>query len=171
MRKSLLRFANFVDRLNEPLWYFGYAIVIMTFIVVFEIVARDVFKAPTVWAWGVNRQLLCFMAIIGGGYTLLHRHHVSMDMLYHRWSGRTRAMVELFTAFLPLIWCGALVWIGGELAWRAIIRHEAFPAHLFHVPYSPLKLAFVIGIFLLLLQVVAQFIRNLLTIITQRVQR
>jgi TRAP-type mannitol/chloroaromatic compound transport system permease small subunit len=167
MRKSLLRFADVVDSINEHLWYWSFIIVIVAFIVVFEVVARDTFTAPTKWAWPVNGQLICAFVVLAGGYNLLHRGHIRMDLLYSRWSSRNQKIVDIFTSFLPLFYYGVLLYFGAQLAWESLITNERAMSGVFSYPRYPLRMVFTIGVFLVLLQVVAQFIRNLLALIVK----
>ena len=166
MGKSLLRFADFVDNFTEHIKWCSFIVVIMMLLVVVDIVIRSVFLGSTTWAWPVNRQLMAALFVMAGAYTMLHRGHLRMDALSNRWSGRTQAIMELATSFLPLIFCGALVWFGGQLAWRAIsIAEQIKSGALSNIPVAPIRVVFFIGMFLLLLQIVVGLIRNLFALV------
>jgi TRAP-type mannitol/chloroaromatic compound transport system permease small subunit len=161
MKKKLLHFADFVDMLNRHVRYVGFIVIVIMFIVVFEIVARDVFTSPTKWAWTINQQLLCALVVTAGGTALLYKDHVRMDMLYTKWSSKTQLLIELISAFLPLLFCLILLGYGSKLLWDSIVTGE-HSTGLFSIPRYPVRIIFLLGVFLLFLQVVAQFIRNLL---------
>lgn len=166
MRKLAERYICLVDAVNERMKLVGVLFVIMTFIMTYEVVARFVFNAPTKWAWDINIQILCFVAIMSGGYTLLHRGHVRMDLFYGRWSAKRRAGVDLATAFLPMAFCGLLLVESLDLAEESIAVREVADG-LLHAPLYPLRVAMVVGVCLLLLQVLRDVLSNLL-LITRR---
>ena len=163
MKKLALRYVHLVDTVNEKARFLGVLYVIMTFVMAYEVVARFVFNAPTKWAWDVNIQLLCFTVIMSGGYTLLHKGHVRMDLFYSRWSARKRAWVDLSTSFLPIVFCSLLLMESFDLARESIALREVDEG-LLHAPLYPLRVAVVFGIFLFLAQVLAEVLRSLLII-------
>jgi len=166
MRKSLLRFVGFVDAINEKVKLVGFVMFIMVFIMTYEVIARYVFNAPTKWAWDVNNQLLCLSVVLAGGYALVERTHVRVDLIYSRWSDRRKAIVDLFVSFFPLLFLGFLLYATIGMAKQAVERFESAPTY-FAPPIYPLKVLLVIGVFLFLLQVVADIIRNYLAITTE----
>jgi TRAP-type mannitol/chloroaromatic compound transport system permease small subunit len=103
---------------------------------------------------------------MSGGYTLLRKGHVRMDLFYARWSPRRRAWVDLLTSFLPLVFCGLLLLESYDLARESVALREVAEG-LLHAPLYPLRVAIVLGILLLLLQVVRDVLSNLL-LITQK---
>jgi TRAP-type mannitol/chloroaromatic compound transport system permease small subunit len=167
MKKKLLRFADIIDMLNRNIRYVGFIVIVIMFIVVFEIVARELFTSPTKWAWTINSQLLCALVVTAGGTALLYKDHVRMDMLYAKWSEKTQLLVELFSVFFPLLFCCVLLCFGCKLLWDSIIAGE-HSTGLFSIPRYPVRAIFFVGVLMLFLQVVAQFIRNLVTLIDLR---
>ena len=167
MKELSWRFVQLIDALTERVKICGFLIVIMTFVVAYEVVARYVFNNPTKWAWGVNEQLLCAMVIIGGSFALLHGTHVRADLVYKRWSTRSRAIVDLCTSFLPILFCGVVVYGSAKLAWRSLVNLERVSAY-FEPPLYPLRVLVLIGVILFLFQVLANFVRNVLVLTGRR---
>ena len=74
---------------------------------VYEVVARKLFIAPTDWAYDVSRMLSGGMFMIGAGYALMRGVHIRADFLYRTWSPRTQGMVDAFlyiVFFFPAMW-------------------------------------------------------------------
>lgn len=163
MRASLQRFVGVVDAINEKIKFAGLVMLIMALIMTYEVVARYVFNAPTKWAWDINSQLLCLIMVVAGGYAQLHRTHIRVDVIYSRWSDRKKATVDFFASFLPLLFLGFLLYSTGVMAKRAVERLECAPTY-FAPPVYPLKVVMIVGVFLFLLQVIADIIRNYLLI-------
>ena len=154
-------FLRTVDRVNDRVGKaVAWLIVIIMVIVTVEVVLRYVFNRPTIWAWDINIQLAAAMALFGAGYTLLQNAHVKVDVLILRLSSRNRAILDLVTSSLFFICIGALVWKGGEQGIRSINNLELMNT-LLHPPIYPLKMAVPVAAFLLLLQGVAKFMRDL----------
>jgi len=133
---------------------------VVVFFVVYEIFLRFVFNAPTIWANESTVYLSAIGYLMGGAYALYYRAHVSVDMLYLRFSPRTRAILNVITFFFTLIYLGALVWVGSKYAFESLKIREATGSP-WNPPVYPLKIAIPVGSFLLLLQAIANFVRDL----------
>ena len=160
----LLSFCRVIDTVNEWVGKTSQWLVIpLTLIVTLEVILRYVFERPTLWAWDVNIMLLGALGVLSGGYILLHKGHVRVDVLVVRLSSRKRAIIELFTVPFFLLAIGILLWQWVPEAWHSIQTREKFTS-VFMPPIYPLKIVIVSGILLLLLQGVADIVRNIITL-------
>ncbi len=154
-------FCHAIDAINK---HVGMVICYLTLpllaFVVTEVVLRYVFNRPTIWVWDVNVQLLAVLAIMGSGHALFAKTHVTVDVIVSRLSPRKRAIVDLITAFLFFFCIGTLVWQGTISGWRSVVGRESYTS-VWAPPIYPLKMLVPVGAFLLLLQGIANFIRNL----------
>jgi len=139
---------------------FSLLILAITAITINEVISRYVFNHPWIWSWDINIQLASAFAVFAGGYTLLTKGHVMVDIIVLRASPRTRAIIDLITGVLFLGICVLLVWKGGEAGWRSFVTREALTS-LWEPPVYILKMAIPVAVFLLLLQGLAKFIRDL----------
>ena len=62
---------------------------------VYEVVARKLFIAPTDWAYDTSRMLSGAMFMLGAGYALMKGVHIRADFLYRNWSKQTQALVDI----------------------------------------------------------------------------
>ncbi len=153
-------FADRIDILNERVGYFvSFLVLPMTLISVIEVILRYVFNRPTIWAWDTNMMLLGALTVMAGGYALLKEGHVAMDAFVSRMSLRGRAVTALVTSLLFFFGIGILAWQSGIAAWDSFLMREEVNS-VWKPPLYPLKILWPIGVFLLLLQGVAGFIRN-----------
>ena len=53
----------------------------MMFSVVYKVLARYIFNRPTIWEMEVNQYFLCGYTVLAGGYALLYRFHVNVDII------------------------------------------------------------------------------------------
>ena len=88
---KLNKLLDIIDKVNERVGtVVAFGLIVMMFIMLYEVVARYVFDSPTIWAWDVNGLLFSAVLVLGGGYVLLHRGHVRLDILFERLSPRGR---------------------------------------------------------------------------------
>ena len=85
-----LRLAGAIDALTR---FFGKAIawlvLPMVLSLVWEVVARYFFNAPTVWAYDMTFMLYGSFFMIGSAWTLQRGGHIRTDVYYAKWSKRT----------------------------------------------------------------------------------
>jgi len=136
-------------------------------VLVYEIGARHLFNAPTIWAHGVTQRIFAGYYIICGAYLIVYKSHINMDVIYNRFSLRTRAILDVIGAPLFFGFCGVLLWWGGSYAWDSLMRLEPCNTP-FRAPLYPVKLMVPISAFLILLQGLAKFGLDLFTAITGR---
>ena len=146
---------------------YSYTIYIAIGVLTYEVAARYIFNAPTIWAHGISYRIFAVYYLLGGAYVLRHRAHINMDIIYNRFSLRTKAILDLVTVFFFFAFCGVLLWQGSQFAWKSLLMLEV-DADPFHAPIYPVKLMLPLGAFLILLQGLAKFSRDLVTAITGR---
>jgi TRAP-type mannitol/chloroaromatic compound transport system permease small subunit len=134
----------------------------MVFSLTYEGFARYLFNAPTLWAYDLSYMLYGALFMLGAHYTLLKGAHIRTDMLWEKFSTRTKgridsiayiffffpAMILLFYACVDEAW---LSWRMGELseqtAWRP--------------PLWPFKTVVPLTALLLLIQGVSELLKSL----------
>jgi TRAP-type mannitol/chloroaromatic compound transport system permease small subunit len=157
-----------IDRLNEVVGNIAsFGVPLLGFIVLYEVIMRYVFDSPTVWVHDISQFLLGAIYMLGAGYTLMLRKHVNMDMLYVRLSKRGKAISDAATGVLVIVFLCALVWYSGVMAWESVLFNEVLTQSVFEPPLYPIKIIFFLGCLLLLLQALAQFLRDMATILTK----
>jgi TRAP-type mannitol/chloroaromatic compound transport system permease small subunit len=143
-------------------WLAGWLIVPMTVAVMYEVIARYAFNAPTKWSYEVGYMLYGAQFMLAGAYTLLKGGHIRTDVFYERWSARTRATVDavcyvlfFFPGLLCILYAGAVetrqAWDIGERTGLRIVGVS--------VPMYALKAIVPLTAALLMLQGLAELIR------------
>ena len=164
--KVIRRFLRTVDATNEWLGRgVSFLILLVIAIVVFEVVARYVFNRPTIWAHEMSLFLYGPYFMLAGGYVLLHKAHVNVDIIHLRLSLRARVITDLVTALLFFFYAGLLLWQGGQMAWESVVIREVNATFWAPITY-PFKLLLPISAFLLLMQGLAKFIRDFITAVS-----
>ena len=101
---------QFVDILDTIGKYTGliarWACVAIVLVLVYEVTARYVFNAPTIWVLDTAMMIGSAIAIMGWVYTHSYHGHIRIDILYMRWSTRKRAVIDVICTsllFFPLL--------------------------------------------------------------------
>ena len=92
---------------------------------VWEVVARYFFSAPTVWAYDMTFMLYGTFFMLGSAWTLQRGGHIRTDVYYGKWSHRTQARVDL-VCYVVLFFPAMLVffWLGAEYFWKSFQQNE-----------------------------------------------
>jgi len=154
------RFFRAVDRLND--WcgrLVGLQILLIVVVIVYEMILRDLFNTPTLWANETMIYVTAVAYLLGGGYALHHRRHVAVDVVYARFSPRVRAWLDLVTLVFFVLYLGTLIWAGSIWAWDSIKVAEGTGSP-WNPPIWPVKLAIPVAALLVLLQGIANVIRD-----------
>jgi TRAP-type mannitol/chloroaromatic compound transport system permease small subunit len=160
------KFLKAVDRINEQTGKtVSYLVIILTAVVLYEIFVRYLLNSPTIWAHETSQMIYGAYVILLGGHVLHRRGHVNVDILYNRFTPRTRAVIDLFTWLLFFYFCGLILVKGWEMAWDSFLVRETEPTS-FAPPVYPIKMMIPLGALLILLQGLAKFIRDLSLAIT-----
>ncbi|UCH19948.1 MAG: TRAP transporter small permease subunit [Deltaproteobacteria bacterium] len=136
-------------------------------ILAWEVVSRYALNHPTMWAHGSSQRLFAVYYVLGGAYVLRNKDHVGVDIIYNRFSLRTKAVLDLVTSFAFFIFCGVLLWQGVGFAMTSLSQLEPDDTP-WRAPVYPIKLMLPVGAFLILLQGLANFCRTLITVISGR---
>jgi TRAP-type mannitol/chloroaromatic compound transport system permease small subunit len=159
------RFTRAIDFIND--WagkIISPLILAMMAVGTYEVAARYFFNSPTSWAWEINDHLLCLFLSMAGGYTLLLSRHVSVDIIYGRLSPRTKAILDLVTWPIFFLVCIVVIWQGSLEAWDSTLKREYIISS-FRSPAYPDRWMIPVGTFLLLLQGIARYLRDIMTVV------
>jgi len=164
----MARFLSIVDAISRKSGQaVSFLLIAAIIVITYEVVARRAFHAPTIWAHESTVQLLAVLYVIGGAYTLYVRGHISMDILYVRFSPRTRAILDLITSLFFFLFCGVLLWQGTETALVSIMRGEG-SGTVWNPPIYFIRSAIPLGALLILFQGLAKFIRDFSIVVQRR---
>jgi TRAP-type mannitol/chloroaromatic compound transport system permease small subunit len=149
-----------IDNINEVVGRtVSVVAIIFAGIIIFDVVMRYVFNAPTRWAFDVTKQLYGFYFVMLGGYALRHQSHVRVDLVTERMKPTLRRWVEVagyLIFFFPFAWVfmtrswdfGMTSWSQGETTYGSI-----------QMPVYPLKMAMAFAAGLLFLQGIAEVLK------------
>lgn len=128
----------------------------------YEVIARYVFRAPTVWAYDLTYMLYGSHFMLGAAYTLYKGGHIRTDIFYGKWSPRRQGLIDS-TLYLLLFFPGMIFFLmmGLEEARHSWSLLEASDASPWRPPLYPFKTVIPIAAFLLLVQGLSEFLKSL----------
>jgi TRAP-type mannitol/chloroaromatic compound transport system permease small subunit len=127
----------------------------------YEVFARYLFHAPTIWAYDVTYMLYGSHFMLGAAYTLYKGGHIRTDMFYQNWSVRTRGVIDA-TLYLLLFFPGIALffWMGLQEALHAWDIREVSDASPWRPILYPFKAVIPLSLLLLMIQGVSEFLKS-----------
>ncbi|MDN5843449.1 MAG: TRAP transporter small permease [Alcaligenaceae bacterium] len=136
------------------------SVVVLTLAMVYEVFARYVFNAPTVWSFDIAYMSNGVLFVLGMAWVLRQDAHIRIDVVSRKLPPKLAGAIE-GVAFLVILapFFGALAWVAGEHTVRAWVRNEVETVS----PWAPLMWPFyfliTIGLISLTLQLAAEGLR------------
>jgi TRAP-type mannitol/chloroaromatic compound transport system permease small subunit len=141
---------------------FSFIVVPLTLLIVFEVITRRFFDAPTIWSFELSNFLFGSHFMLCAAYGLLYKSHVSIDLFTAHASKKTQEILHLISyafMFFPfvivlLVWgidFAMQAWRMGETSWSV-----------WGPPLGPIKTVIPLTALLLLMQGIADVVRKIL---------
>ena len=127
----------------------------------YEVLARYLFDAPTIWAYEVGYMLTGTHFLLGMAYTLQQGQFIRIDIFSQDMSEKTRAFIDLcsYSVILPLM-MGLTYGLTSYLI-SGFIKNERSGQSAMNMVVWPFRVVFLIAFTLLALQVYAEFMKSL----------
>ncbi len=128
---------------------------------VYEVFARKLFLAPTIWAYDMSRFLYGALFMLGAGYALSKGIHIRADFLYRNFKIKTQGVVD-FVLYLLFYFPGLIVFLYMTTGFvqESIMRGERGMDTTW-MPYMwPIKTCLWFGIVFLLIQGVSELFKS-----------
>lgn len=161
MPRIIVSYVRLIDRLNRAVGRFAmYLVFVMMGVLLYSALSRTLFDAPLIWSVEVAQMTMAAYYLLGGGYSMQLGSHVRMDLLYDRWSPKTRATADFVTAAGLIAYLVVLLY-GGVSSTQYALEYGQKNYSVWAPPMAPIKIVMTCGIALMLLQIVAVFFKDL----------
>jgi len=160
MPKAIRAYVRYVDAVNRAVGLLAmYLIFGMMGILLFSSITKTFF-IPPIWTLEMAQFTMVAYYLLGGGHSMQLDSHVRMDLLYGRWSERTRAIVDSVTVLLLIFYLVFLLYGGiSSTAYALKYGEQSYSSWAPHM--APIKIIMSVGIVLTLLQAIATFFKDL----------
>ena len=158
MAKSIINIDKFSKWIgNIVCWILMPLIFAMTY----EVLARKLFLAPTIWAYDISRFLYGALFMLGAAYALSRGVHIRADFLYRNFKVKNQGLID-FWLYLLFYFPGLIVFLYMTIGFvgESIQRGERGMDTTW-MPYMwPIKTCLLIGIIFLLIQGVSELLKS-----------
>lgn len=127
-------------------------------VMLYEVIARYLFNAPTVW--GMELAVLLFgpYFLLGGPYLLHLKGHVALDLVRQRLNPAWQRRMDLVNYPMIVLFCSILLYFSIPSAWSSWnYKETSFSA--WNPPIWPVKVAVPLALGLMMLQAMVEWIR------------
>ena len=161
MPKAVKIFVRYIDATNKAVGKFAmYLVFGMMGVLLFESIFRTIFNQPHIWVVEIAQFTMAAYYLLGGGYSMILKGHVRMDLLYGRWSATRQAMTDVITIFFLIFYLVFLLY-GGISSIEYAVTYGQVNYTPWAPPLAPIKIIMTIGILLMLLQTIATLFKDL----------
>jgi TRAP-type mannitol/chloroaromatic compound transport system permease small subunit len=161
-RKGLqMKILNVIDSIS--IWsgkIFRWSALILSMVVIYEVTARYVFGAPTIWAYDSAMFFYSMLYLMGGAYVLWEGKHIRVDVLYLSFPKRIQYIIEIIfyvVFFFPFVI--VMIWWGHKATVWSFKSWEISNTSQWGEPVFLWKFLIPLGFFLMFIQGIAEFIR------------
>lgn len=158
----VLRLLRIIDGMS--VWSgkaFAWLVVPLTGALVYEVISRYFFSAPTLWAFDVTYMLYGAHFMLVAAYALAKHEHIRTDFVYRlapvRWQATLDAWLYLLF-YIPAL--AIFLWVSTNFALESWMQGERSNMSPWLPPIYPLKTALPVSAALLLLQGVSEFLKS-----------
>ena len=133
----------------------------LIFAMTYEVLARKLFLAPTIWAYDISRFLYGALFMLGAGYALSKGVHIRADFLYRNFKIKNQGLID-FWLYLLFYFPGLIVFLYMTFGFvlESIQRGERGMDTTW-MPYMwPIKTCLLIGIIFLLIQGFSELLKS-----------
>ncbi|AUQ48921.1 TRAP transporter, subunit DctQ [Phaeobacter inhibens] len=190
MPRAIKSYVRAIDAMNRLIGRFAmYLIFVLVGVLLWSSISKTFFN-PSLWTLETAQFVMVAYYILGGPYSIQMGSNVRMDLFYGSWSLKTKAWVDAFTVLFLMFYLGVLFYgaisstaysLGyfglepfqffGDLVMTLVTEGpEAASAKLGYLERSstawrpfmwPIKTILCFGVFLMLLQCLAELFRDL----------
>lgn len=137
-----------------------YLVFAMMGILLFESISRTIFDLPHIWVVELAQFTMAAYYLLGGGYSMILKGHVRMDLLYGHWSPKRQALADSLTTPFLIFYLVVLL-IGAYSSIEYAVEYGQRNRSAWAPYMAPIKIIMGVGVLLMLLQAIATFFKDL----------
>ncbi|VAV99095.1 TRAP-type transport system, small permease component, predicted N-acetylneuraminate transporter [hydrothermal vent metagenome] len=163
MPKAIVLYVKYVDYVAEKFGRLAmYSVLAMIVILVMNAFFRNILNIPLSWTVEMAQFILAGYYIVGGAYSMQMGDHVRMDLIYDRYSDRTKAKIDVGTSFFLVFYLCTLLF-GSISSTMYAIEYGQRKFSQWNPSMIPIKVIMVFGIILMLLQAFSILFKDVAT--------
>ena len=161
MPKFIVLYVKYVDYVSTKFGRMAmYLIFLMIGTLLLGAITRNILDIPLSWTVEMAQFTITAYYILGGPYSMQTGDHVRMDLIYGLYSDKTKAKIDVFTNIFLLVYLIVLL-IGAISSTQYAIEFGQRKFSQWNPSMIPIKLIMTFGIFLMILQTISTFFKDL----------
>ncbi len=157
-------FVTVVETINRRIGRFAmYLIFVMMGILLYSSITKTFFF-PSLWTLEMAQFVMVAFYMLGGPYSLQLGSHVRMDLLYGNWTIKQKALIDSITVVMLIGYLGILLY-GGISSTSYALEYGERSYSAWRPYMAPIKILMCVSVFLMLLQAIVVWIRDIATVI------
>ena len=157
-----IRIVRAIDRFTDTTGtWVAWLNIPLVLVVSYEVIARYVFSAPTVWSFDLTYMFYGTIFMLGAAYALHKGAHIRTDFFYDTWTVKTKGWVDS-VSYIGLFFPALIVLfiVSGNEAWYAWTIRETSEQTPWRPYLWPFKAVVPLACLLLLIQGVSETIKS-----------
>ncbi len=134
--------------------------VVLVSVMLYEVLLRYIFEAPTLWANELSLWLAGFLFLLAGLYSMQQRSHISIFIVYDRLPRSLQRVCDTVSTLLIVLFAVAIIWGGYGEASQQFYRWETLGTAFDPPIPATLNPAILVVVTLVALQSVSNLIRD-----------
>jgi TRAP-type mannitol/chloroaromatic compound transport system permease small subunit len=160
MPEAIRLYVKVVEAVNYRIGRIAmYGIFVMAAILLWSSISKTFFL-PSLWTLEVAQFAMVAYYILGGPYSIQLNANVRMDLLYANWSVKKKAWFDSITVLMLLFYLGVMLYGAIDSTTYAFKYGERNPTAWRPVLW-PIKIIMCFGFLLMLLQAVAELLKDI----------
>ncbi len=161
MPSLIVKYVKWVDYISTRFGRLAmYTIFLMIGTLLLGAVTRNILNIPLSWTVEMAQFTMTAYYILGGAYSMQLDSHVRMDLLYDRYSDKTKAKIDVWTNLFLVFYLVCLL-VGSISSTIYAIEYDQRKFSQWNPSMVPIKLIMVFGIILMLLQTISTFFKDI----------
>ena len=158
MANTILRIDKFSKIVGNIV---SWILIPLIFAMTYEVIARKLFLAPTIWAYDISRFLYGALFMLGAAYALSKGVHIRADFLYRNFKTKTQGLID-FWLYILFYFPGLLVFLYMTIGFvEESIRRGERGMDTTWMPFMwPIKTCLLVGIIFLLIQGISELLKS-----------
>lgn len=160
MSKAIATFVRYVDSLNRAVGRVAmYLLFVLGGVLLTSTLSRLIVGAPVNWALEMSQFILSAYYLLGGAYAVQQESHVRMDLFYSQLPPQKRALTDAITILFVIFYL-IVLFAGGISSTNYAIVYKQQNYSAWAPILWPIKVVMTVGIFLMLLQAISTFFKD-----------
>lgn len=157
-------YIRYVDAFNYRIGRMAmYGIFVMMAILLWSSASKTFFD-PSLWTLELAQFAMVAYYMLGGPYSIQMGSNVRMDLIYGEWSDHRKAQIDAMTVVFLIIYLIFMLWGGWESLMYSFKYGGERSSSVWRPYLWPIKSIMVFGLFLMLLQAISEFLKDVLRI-------